>query len=319
MKNKIKIAILVISLCLALCSCSYQHGSSLNLYEIYVCDVPVNSDSDRGDVEYNKADRMYSFSKQQMTVKEGETDKQYQIGIESITLKYECTYNKDYCEFYVNSYSNEEYGIKANFRCDNGNLDYLRLGNYKYKIFDGIVDTESKLMEICTNYLLGYVNELAKYDSNIVTKIQTIHDNGLNNQSLAGYVSPLIYNDSSVSYQVDFTYYIEGIKTSDIISMRIDSNGYLELLSFNMIGAFDSFGDCDIDVTRCEQLISSEMTKLCDVDNYQYETYTDTKILIVLGNKLCMLSYAQPIYRVTDDMTDFLTPAIQLLIPVAEQ
>lgn len=318
MKIKTITVILTISLCLTLCSCSYQHRSSLDLYEVYVCDAATSSDLDKGDIEYNKADKLYSFPKQTTTVNKREADKQYQIGAGSVDLKYECTYNKDYCEFYVNSYSDETYGIKANFRVDNGSLNYLRLGSYEYNIFDGVIDTESKLMDICTRFLSEYVDDLDRYDANIVTRIQTADDRGVDNRSLDGYVSPTEYTDSSVSYQVDFVYYIKGIKTSDIISMRIDSNGYLELLSFDTTGDFESFDDSAIDLTQCEQLISSEMTKLCDVENYLYEGYTDSRMLIILSGKLCMLSYAQPIYKSNDDTVDILAPSVQLLIPVAE-
>ena len=320
MKNKRIVALLVLCfICSAMCSCLNHRADSLEIYQIYVCETHTNTDSDRGDVIYNEADNIYIIPKKQLTKKSGEADKQLKLGEESIILNYESTFNKDYCEYCINSYSNKEYGIKAYYRTDNGVLDYLRLGNYKYRVYDGIIDTETKLADICTNYLSEYVDEIASYDRTIVTNIQSVNDNGLNDQSIDGYISPLAYNDSSISYQVDFTYYICGIKTSENISMRIDSNGYIELLSLNMIDAFDYFSNCDIDITRCNELISSQMKDLCDVGDFQYNGYTDTKILIILNNKLCLLSYAKPIYEPTDDMGDFFASPIQLLVPVAER
>lgn len=312
MKNNRITALLSICLCLILCSCT----RSLNLYEVYVCEMPSSSDTDRGDIVYNKADNVYVIPSKQPTVKEGEPDKQFQLGAETITLKYKSTYNKDYCEYDVDSYTDDKFSIRASFRADNGKLESLALDNNKYQIYDGVIDTEAKLMDVCTKYLSEYVDNLDSYVSTIITRIQTMDDHGLNNQEMDGYVSPVAYNNSSVSYQVDFIYCIGEIKTADIISMRIYSNGYLGLLSFNETDAFISFGDCNIDVSRCDQLISSELSKLCNVNKYQYNGYTDEKILIILNNQLCMLSYAEPIYKRTNDMGDFLASPIQLLIPL---
>lgn len=321
MKNHKIIALLSICLCMVLCSCESIRAGSLRLYEVYVCDESTTMvfDDDPGDVRYNKADNIYTMPRKKTTVKKGESDKQLQLGAETITLKYDCTYNKDYCEYNVSSYSDDEYKIKASFRTDDGSLDYIRLGNYKYRVFDGMIDTETKLMDICTNYLSEYVDELDRYNSSIITKAWIVNDRGSGIESTDGYVSPSEYNDaSSVSYQVDFTYYIGGIKTPDIISMLIDSNGYLETLSLNMIGAFEPFAKCEIDVKKCDQLINSELTKLCDVENYKYTGYEDERILLIIKNKLCLLSFAEPTFEPKDGR-DVLAKDIQILIPIAKR
>ncbi len=317
MKFKITFLLLIVAFCLLICSCT---NSSLSLNKVYVCEDNslLTMDIAKGSVTYNKAERVFTPQAVKSNVKIGKQDKQIQLGDNTVNVAYEYTFGKEYCGYKVDGYSNEEYKIRAQFREDNGNLEYLALGKYEYRIYDGLIETEATLKEICTEYLSEYIEDLSPYTVEITTKAQIIDEHGLENEKISGFVFPLEYENAEIAYEVNFVYYISGIKTSDLITIRVDSNGYLEIISFNMTGAFESFGDSDVDTKLCEELISAEMQKLCDVDEYEYEGYTDKKILVIVKNKLCVLSYAQPSYNVAEETEHFLASEIVLLLPIAK-
>ena len=146
MKKIITVACFVILLSMLLTSCTH---SELRLYEVYIC---TNSDASGFDtakpiIPYNEAEQTYSLPRRESSINKTEGARKILLGADEIQLEYNSTYNKEYCEYEINSYSNNEYNIKANYRKDNGALDYIRLGNYSYRISDTAILNESTLIE----------------------------------------------------------------------------------------------------------------------------------------------------------------------------
>ncbi len=316
--KKIKIFVMLLSIVLMICSCQKKDDFILELNEVYVCNFS-HWDEYSGDVEYNEPKQTYQFQLHKSTVIEDPPRHQLRFGDDQLDLEYTYTYNKDYCEYMIHGYKNEEYNIRANYRADNGNLDYLRLGNYQYYISDLPIDSETSLLDVCIAYLNQYVSNIGSYSYTIETKIMDINENGSNNQSVEGYADSSIYKNAEVAYEVEFVYCIGGMPTTDIVKIRLGVQGNLELVSLNMIGEFRRFSECDIDMEKYEQLITTEMLSLCDIKAYRYIGYSDKKFLIHANDQLCLLSYATPIYEGLEKENNFTPTAIQLLIPISEQ
>ena len=315
MKKITTIACFIILLSMLLTSCTH---SELRLYEVYFCnDTNTNGfDTAKPIIPYNEAEQTYSLPRRESSINKTESAKKILLGADEIQLEYNSTYNKEYCEYEINSYSNNEYNIKANYRKDNGALDYIRLGNYSYRISDTAILNESTLIETCNNYVLTHVKDVSKYTIQIKTKTQQKDSNGLRNQSYEGFFSPPENNTNiNVTYQVDYILYIDDIQTAEKISITIDSNGFLKTASFNMINAFDKYLNLDIDIARCEDLIKTEIEKTCDVDGYNYVGYSENQTLITIEDKLCLLSLIYPQF---ENVESYSSGSFEILIPVAE-
>lgn len=315
MKKIATIACFIILLSMLLTSCTH---SELRLYEVYIC---TNSDASGFDtakpiIHYNEAEQTYSLPRRESSINKTEGAKKILLGAEEIQLEYNSTYNKEYCEYDINSYSNNEYNIKANYRKDNGALDYIRLGNYSYRISDTAILSESTLIETCNNYILTHIEDVSKYTIQIQTKTQQTDSNGLRNQNYDGFYANSENNPNiSVTYQVDYILYIDTIQTSEKISITIDSDGFLKTASFNTNNEFDKYLNLDIDIARCEDLIKTEIEKICDVDGYTYVGYSEKKTFIIIEDKLCLLSLVYPQF---ENVESYSSGSFEFLIPVAE-
>lgn len=319
MKKYVATVMLLLICLYSLCSCG---TSNLKLYEAYLVEASELSlkDTDHGDVVYNKASQVYSLPESKTSKKWLVSDKEISIGPENISLQYDRSYRKEFCEYDIHSYENEEYGIRAQYRADDGSLEYLRLGDYKYRLSEDTIQSEQELMEICNEYVLQHVESVDQYEVQIETKLRIMDDNGLRNQIQEGFVSTSDNENVTATYQVDYIYEIDGFMTAESINISIDSEGYLQTASFHMIGAFGKFKNVSIDESRCDELISTVVSKACDVEEYLYVGYSDTKILLILENRLCVLSYVQPKFVTAESEEDLLAtiPQIQILVPVAK-
>lgn len=305
---------------MCLCSLFACGNAKLKLYEVYVCESSDTflTDLATGDVIYNEARQIYSLPKTQTSVKINMDDEEIFLGSERISLQYQNTYCKEFCEYEVHSYQNTEYGIRAQYRVDNGSLEYLRLGDYAYSISDRAIQTEKDLVSICNNYVLQHIENIEKYDVQIETKIKIVDENGENNQLQPGFVASSGYKNQMITYTVDYIYEIDGLRTAENIKIVIDSEGFLKTASFHMIGAFEEFKDVKIDKAHCDELIASEVSAMCTIEEYSYSGYSDSKILLIFDDKLCVFSYIQPNFQVEENTNDFIAAEIQMLIPVAK-
>ena len=299
-------------LCIALCSC--QQLLPLRLYEVYVCERNKGLTDTAIPVEYNISDNTYSMPKTVGYRKLTTSQKSLSLGDDTIPLEYERTYNYDGCEYFVDSYSNMTYSMTVNYHAKHGTPVYINLGSYEYRIADSAISDNDTLMAVSASFLKNYVGDLSVYTASTTTRIQRIDENGVDNDIINGFETTESEADK-ITYTVDFIYCIDGIKTSEAISISLTSEGYLKSVSLNMIGEFAEYSDVDVDIQRCDELISKEVDSLCDIDGVEYHGYTDSKILVILDNRLCLLTYVTP--ELSNKDGDMHAGTVELLIPVS--
>lgn len=295
-------------------SCS---NKMLRPYNIYVCNmhdfgVPM-IDLDTGDVPYNMPRKQYKFQSYPRNRSKDEPNREIMLNDDTISLEFEEGFVQTYCDFYVNSYINSEYGVGAYFREDNGKMVHLRFSDYEYKISDDPITTEKELLDACNNYLIDHVGSLDRYSTEVETLIQKSVDGELRNERVSGFSTD---TDGTATYYVSYKYMIDGIVTSDTIYMSVTMDGCLKTVSINRTGEFDKFDECDIDMRRCDKLIAEETEHICNVDGYAYEGYEDSKSLILVDGKLCLLVFVKPIFAEVEE--DLLAYDLEMLIPIAK-
>ena len=299
-------------LCITLCSC--QQLLPLRLYEVYVCENNGGLTDTDIPVEYNISGNTYSMPKTVGYRKLNSFEKSLTLGSDTIPLEYERTYNYDGCEYFVDSYTNMTYSMTVNYHAKLGTPVYINLGSYEYSVSDSAISDAEALTSVCASYLKNYVADLSVYSPSITTKIQKIDENGVENDIIKGFEAKESSTDT-VTYTVDYFYLIDGIKTAEAISISLTSEGYLEALSLHMIGEFAEYSDVDVDIQRCDGLISKEVASLCDIDGIEFHGYTDSKILVILDNRLCLLTYVTP--ELSNKDGDMHAGTVELLIPVS--
>ena len=302
---------LAVLLCITLSSCQQK----LRTYDVYVCESDSNLTDSDIPVKYNISKNTYTLPKAKAYRKLNTSSKSLSLGSDIIPLNYERTYNYDSCEYFVNSYTNTEYLLTVNYDEKTDAPVSIILGDYKYKITDKPIANNDYLLKVCTSFLSNYVPDLSIYTASTTTWVQYVDEHGVENETLSEFRN--LQNDNeNITYTVDFNYSIDGIKTAENISISVTSDGYLKSMSMNMIGEFTKYSAVDVDTHLCEQLISNEVATLCDIEGYEYNGYTDSKMLVILSNKLCLLSFVSP--KLSNRTGDIHAGTIQLLIPISE-
>ena len=302
--------ILISLLCIALSSCQ----QNIRTYEVYVCENDSGLTDSDIPVKYNIAKNTYTLPKSKAYRKLNTSPKSLSLGSDIIPLNYERTYNYDLHEYYVDEYTNREYGLSVDYHEKTGDVAYVILGEYKYKIADRPIENNDYLLKVCTSFLSNYVTDLSTYTVSTTSWVQHIDEHGVENDTFDGFRS--IQNDNEkIRYTVHFNYCINGITTSDSIRISVTSDGYLQTMSMLMIGEFNKYSKTKIDMEQCNQLISAEVASLCNIEGYEYKGYTDSKMLVLLDNKLCLLTYVNP--KLTSKNGDVHAHTIELLIPIS--
>lgn len=302
---------LIFLLCIEFCSC--KEAIEPQHYEVYVCNQEsLLTDSDL--IKYNSAKQTYTLPEPQFHTKTNMPEKEFLLGSDRIPLKYNQTYNYDLHEYNVDEYTNREYGLSVDYHEKTGDVAYVILGEYKYKIADRPIENNDYLLKVCTSFLSNYVTDLSTYTVSTTSWVQHIDEHGVENDTFDGFRS--IQNDNEkIRYTVHFNHCINGIKTSDNIMISVTSDGYLQTMSMLMIGEFNKYSNAKIDIEQCDQLISAEVASLCNIEGYEYKGYTDSKMLVLLDNKLCLLTYVNP--KLTSKNGDVHAHTIELLIPIS--
>ena len=321
MKKRILLLILSLSVCICVfTSCGYQ---PLRLYEAYICDMEdyffvTGIDLARGQIRYNTPfGNMYEFDSPSSVYKENIPDKMLTLNGKTVYLKYKETDDiKSYCEDIFDVYRNDEYGINAYFFEESDRLNYLYLGRYEYMISDTLISSEAQLLDLCNGFLTGYVGALDRYEISIETKIWQNDGNGTYTDRIEGFATD---SEKKVTYEVNYNFSIDGLLTTDAIKMVVEENGALSSVSMNMVGDFDDFSDVDIDMERCDSEISSEVERMCDVDDYNYLGYDARKLLIKVEGKMCVLYFICPIYEESLKDENMYIYSFEAIVPVASE
>ena len=324
--------IMISLLCLSVCSCkdtdAFQHyedictqestltdkeAGTLQRYEVYVCNQESSLSDNDLLIEYNPAKQTYTLPEIKSYKKSNMPEREILFGSDALPLEYNRTCNLYGFEYYVDSYYNNEYSIRVDYYENTETLAGIILGTYKYKITDTAITDNDTLLEVCSAFLSDYITDLSIYTTSTTTWIQYIDEHGVENDTLNGF-REVKGDNEKITYRVDFNYQIDGIETAENINISVTSDGYLRTLSMNMIGEFHKYSKEKIDIERCNQLISKEVASLCNIENYNYEGYTDEKILVLLDDQLCLLSYVSP--KLTKQKEEIHTHTIELLIPI---
>ena len=144
--------------------------------------------------------------------------------------------------------------------------------------------------------------------------------NGTHYEKIGKFAQPQAPDGSTYksTYTVTYKRVISGVPTAEFVSVRVDSEGFLKTFSTYMVGEYEDFLSCEIDMERCNEAISSAVYSMCDIEEYEFEGYSDTQLLICLDGKLCLLSFVEPKYKSPSPDFDIFPPQIELIIPVAE-
>ena len=320
MKRAIIFTLSVVVLCLSFFSC----GKNMNLYTIYVC-----KEKEAGgelmdayiaeSVEYNEVEQTYLLPELKTSKKIGMKDIDLVLGEQTFQLQYAETYNKEFLTDRLHRYKDSNHRITASYGENSGKLEYLSLDDtISYSVSDLPITSEAQLKEACNQFVKQYVSDIEKYRVTVKTKMRINHEHGSYPQNFDTFVSAEGYEGSTVNYEVNYNYYIDDVMTGDFIPITVRSNGDLDVLSLNMIGEFDKYSSIDIDQAKCDSLIETQTNAMCKVENYTFLASSNTKIMIICDDVLCMFVVVTPTYEEQKTNEALSVYPIQMLIPIAK-
>lgn len=304
MKRIIALALVVCSLGAMLCSCNRR----LDLYEAYYLDSEMSKtdcDYEIRSSDYNKPSKSYSMKKNIALNKINKPEKSITINGENIPLEYRETQKTEFSKYKMNTFESREHLLVASYRDDTDELVFLLPGNYKYQIATTI-SNEQELIQASNAVLSNYMDPKG-YTIEITTKASY--------QSTDGFVVP--EDGIKAQYEVDYINYIDGVKAGELVRVTVDSDGYLQALHMQMAGEYEDYKDLGIDEEKYNEVLSSEVRAICDIEGYTLTGWSENKILVIERGKLCVWSVVTPQYE-GENGHEPIAQSIELLIPVAK-
>lgn len=157
-------------------------------------------------------------------------------------MKYESTYNKEYTPYNVDSYRDVGNSVRVCFKENTNQLESINAESLEIQITDQSLNTIEQLITVCDVIIEPYI-DIAKYQTRCTTYVKIQDENGVENKTYEGFISKDDFQNSVITYKLEYIYYIDGCATGDAAVIRLGGDGFLQNLSFNMIGGYDKYSE----------------------------------------------------------------------------
>ena len=96
-------------------------------------------------------------------------------------------------------------------------------------------------------------------------------------------------NYSWLTYDYSFVKTIDGIKTSDMLRIIVNSKGFIRAIHLYRIGEFEKYKDYDVPMESCEEIIEEKIKGIYK-DKYVSHEVQDLTLTLTEGNQLALIA-----------------------------